>query len=164
MNVLKSPWSFSWWWPILSPSDELVLIYIQNRNHSLRLFESTVWTLSDLLCDIAAQTASWLDPCVSDLWPPAEVEHFSPGRVSEKVLFHLLRHPSVNQEVHFDSNNRLSAGHYLYTRNHPVDYFILLLQVRARRLDTGRTSSLLLSNVRRMFKDIMKNKSPREKM
>uniref|UniRef100_A0A671TPF6 Metal transporter n=2 Tax=Sparus aurata TaxID=8175 RepID=A0A671TPF6_SPAAU len=59
-----------------------------------------------------------------------EVEHFSPGRVSEKVLFHLLRHPSVNQEVHFDSNNRLSAGHYLYTRNHPVDYFILLLQGR----------------------------------
>nr|XP_046230442.1 metal transporter CNNM3 isoform X1 [Scatophagus argus] len=59
-----------------------------------------------------------------------EVEHFSPARVSEKVLFHLLRHPSVNQEVHFDPSNRLSASHYLYTRNHPVDYFILLLQGR----------------------------------
>ncbi|XP_071371763.1 metal transporter CNNM3-like [Centroberyx affinis] len=59
-----------------------------------------------------------------------EVEHFSPGRVSEKVLFHLLRHPSVNQEVHFDPTNRLSPDHYLYTRNHPVDYFILLLQGR----------------------------------
>ncbi|XP_037607759.1 metal transporter CNNM3 isoform X2 [Sebastes umbrosus] len=59
-----------------------------------------------------------------------EVSHFSPGRVSEKVLFHLLRHPSVNQEVHFDPNNRLSPDHYLYTRNHPVDYFILLLQGR----------------------------------
>ncbi|CAI5667657.1 metal transporter CNNM3 isoform X1 [Oreochromis niloticus] len=59
-----------------------------------------------------------------------EVEHFSPARVSEKVLFHLLRHPSVNQEVHFDPNNRLSPAHYLYTRNHPVDYFILLLQGR----------------------------------
>lgn len=59
-----------------------------------------------------------------------EVEHFSPGRVSEKVLFHLLRHPSVNQEVHFDPSNKLSPGHYLYTRNHPVDYFILLLQGR----------------------------------
>lgn len=58
-----------------------------------------------------------------------EVEHFSPARVSEKVLFHLLRHPSVNQEVHFDPSNRLSPDHYLYTRNHPVDYFILLLQV-----------------------------------
>ncbi|XP_068430053.1 metal transporter CNNM3 isoform X2 [Clinocottus analis] len=59
-----------------------------------------------------------------------EVSHFSPGRMTEKVLFHLLRHPSVNQEVHFDCNNRLSPGHYLYTRNHPVDYFILLLQGR----------------------------------
>ncbi|XP_020787614.1 metal transporter CNNM3 [Boleophthalmus pectinirostris] len=59
-----------------------------------------------------------------------EVEHFSPARVSEKVLFHLLRHPSVNQEVHFDPSNRLSPSHYLYTRNHPVDYFILLLQGR----------------------------------
>uniref|UniRef100_A0AAY5L9T3 Metal transporter n=1 Tax=Esox lucius TaxID=8010 RepID=A0AAY5L9T3_ESOLU len=59
-----------------------------------------------------------------------EVEHFSPARVSEKVLFHLLRHPTVNQEVHFDSSNRLSPDHYLYTRNHPVDYFILLLQGR----------------------------------
>ncbi|KAM9734349.1 metal transporter CNNM3 isoform 1-T1 [Menidia menidia] len=59
-----------------------------------------------------------------------EVEHFSPARVSEKVLFHLLRHPSVNQEVPFDPGNRLSPAHYLYTRNHPVDYFILLLQGR----------------------------------
>uniref|UniRef100_A0A8C7W778 Metal transporter n=1 Tax=Oncorhynchus mykiss TaxID=8022 RepID=A0A8C7W778_ONCMY len=54
-----------------------------------------------------------------------EVEHFSLARVSEKVLFHLLRHPSVNQEVHFDPSNRLSADHYLYTH-----YFILLLQGR----------------------------------
>ncbi|XP_035246353.1 metal transporter CNNM3 isoform X2 [Anguilla anguilla] len=59
-----------------------------------------------------------------------EVEHFSPQRMSERVLFHLLRHPSVNQEVKFDPGNRLSPDHYLYTRNHPVDYFILLLQGR----------------------------------
>ncbi|KAI5624367.1 metal transporter CNNM3, partial [Silurus asotus] len=59
-----------------------------------------------------------------------EVEHFCPQRVSEKVLFHLLRHPSVNQEVKFDPNNKMSPDHYLYTRNHPVDYFILLLQGR----------------------------------
>ncbi|XP_036384868.1 metal transporter CNNM3 isoform X2 [Megalops cyprinoides] len=59
-----------------------------------------------------------------------EVEHFSPQRMSEKVLFHLLRHPSVNQEVKFDPANKLSPEHYLYTRNHPVDYFVLLLQGR----------------------------------
>lgn len=73
-------------------------------------------------------TACIFFPCSSHHCP-AEVEHFSPQRVSEKVLFHLLRHPSVNQEVKFDQSNRLGPDHYLYTRNHPVDYFILLLQV-----------------------------------
>ncbi|XP_023682200.2 metal transporter CNNM3 isoform X2 [Paramormyrops kingsleyae] len=59
-----------------------------------------------------------------------EVELFSPQRVSEKVLFRLLQHPSVNQEVKFDPGNKLRPEHYLYTRNHPVDYFVLLLQGR----------------------------------
>ncbi|TRY92062.1 hypothetical protein DNTS_017519 [Danionella cerebrum] len=66
-----------------------------------------------------------------------EVEHFCPLRVSERVLFHLLRHPSVNQELKFDPANKLSAEHYLYTRNHPVDYFILLLQGRVE-VEIGR--------------------------
>ncbi|XP_040849415.1 metal transporter CNNM3 isoform X3 [Ochotona curzoniae] len=59
-----------------------------------------------------------------------EVDVFSPLRVSEKVLLHLLKHPSVNQEVHFDESNRLAAHHYLYQRSRPVDYFILILQGR----------------------------------
>lgn len=59
-----------------------------------------------------------------------EVEVFSPLRVSEKVLLHLLKHPSVNQEVRFDESNRLAAHHYLYQRSRPVDYFILILQGR----------------------------------
>lgn len=59
----------------------------------------------------------------------AEVDVFSPLRISEKVLLHLLKHPSVNQEVRFDENNRLAAHHYLYQRSQPVDYFILILQV-----------------------------------
>lgn len=54
---------------------------------------------------------------------------FSPLRVSEKILLHLLRHPSVNQEVKFDESDRLAAHHYLYQRSQPVDYFILILQV-----------------------------------
>ncbi|XP_075836560.1 metal transporter CNNM3 isoform X1 [Microtus pennsylvanicus] len=57
-----------------------------------------------------------------------EVDVFSPLRISEKVLLHLLKHPSVNQEVRFDENNRLAAHHYLYQRSQPVDYFILILQ------------------------------------
>lgn len=61
----------------------------------------------------------------------AEVDVFSPLRISEKVLLHLLKHPSVNQEVRFDESNRLAAHHYLYQRSQPVDYFILILQVMA---------------------------------
>ncbi|XP_012375056.2 metal transporter CNNM3 isoform X2 [Dasypus novemcinctus] len=59
-----------------------------------------------------------------------EVDVFSPLHISEKVLLHLLKHPSVNQEVRFDESNRLAAGHYLYQRSQPVDYFILILQGR----------------------------------
>nr|XP_006203933.1 metal transporter CNNM3 [Vicugna pacos] len=59
-----------------------------------------------------------------------EVDVFSPLRISEKVLLHLLKHPSVNQEVRFDENNRLAVHHYLYQRSQPVDYFILILQGR----------------------------------
>uniref|UniRef100_A0A5F8G2Q3 Metal transporter n=1 Tax=Monodelphis domestica TaxID=13616 RepID=A0A5F8G2Q3_MONDO len=59
-----------------------------------------------------------------------EVDLFSPLRISEKVLLHLLKHPSVNQEVKFDECNRLAADHYLYQRNQPVNYFILILQGR----------------------------------
>lgn len=65
--------------------------------------------------------------------PWAEVDVFSPLRISEKVLLHLLRHPSVNQEVRFDQSNRLAAHHYLYQRSQPVDYFILILQVTGAR-------------------------------
>uniref|UniRef100_A0A8C6C4B9 Metal transporter n=1 Tax=Monodon monoceros TaxID=40151 RepID=A0A8C6C4B9_MONMO len=59
-----------------------------------------------------------------------EVDVFSPLRISEKVLLHLLKHPSVNQEVRFDESDRLAAHHYLYQRSQPVDYFILILQGR----------------------------------
>lgn len=59
-----------------------------------------------------------------------EVDVFSPLRISEKVLLHLLKHPSVNQEVRFDEHNRRAAHHYLYQRSQPVDYFVLILQER----------------------------------
>ncbi|XP_008566137.1 PREDICTED: metal transporter CNNM3 [Galeopterus variegatus] len=59
-----------------------------------------------------------------------EVDVFSPQRISEKVLLHLLKHPSVNQEVRFDGSNRLAAHHFLYQRSRPVDYFVLILQGR----------------------------------
>ncbi|XP_037742528.2 LOW QUALITY PROTEIN: metal transporter CNNM3 [Chelonia mydas] len=59
-----------------------------------------------------------------------EVDLFSPARISEKVLLHLLRHPSVSQEVKFNERDRLAPEHYLYQRSQPVDYFVLVLQGR----------------------------------
>ncbi|XP_029460167.1 metal transporter CNNM3 isoform X2 [Rhinatrema bivittatum] len=59
-----------------------------------------------------------------------EVDVFNISRISETVLLHLLKHPSVNHEVKFDEGNRLAPEHYLYQRNQPVDYFVLILQGR----------------------------------
>ncbi|KAM4751247.1 metal transporter CNNM2 isoform 3-T3 [Anableps anableps] len=57
-----------------------------------------------------------------------EVEPFFPVQMSEKILLRLLKHPNVIQELKYDENNKRAAEHYLFHRNKPVDYFILILQ------------------------------------
>ncbi|GCB69226.1 hypothetical protein scyTo_0010523 [Scyliorhinus torazame] len=57
-----------------------------------------------------------------------EVEPFSPTQMSEKILLRLLKHPNVIQEMKFDERNKKAPEHYLFHRNKPVDYFILVLQ------------------------------------
>uniref|UniRef100_A0A4W3IZ95 Metal transporter n=1 Tax=Callorhinchus milii TaxID=7868 RepID=A0A4W3IZ95_CALMI len=57
-----------------------------------------------------------------------EVEPFSPTQMSEKILLRLLKHPNVIQELKFDEKNKKAPEHYLFHRNKPVDYFILVLQ------------------------------------
>ncbi|KAM6972594.1 metal transporter CNNM2 isoform 2-T2 [Aplochiton taeniatus] len=57
-----------------------------------------------------------------------EVEPFGPLQMSEKILLRLLRHPHVIQELKFDEKNKRAPEHYLFHRNKPVDYFILILQ------------------------------------
>nr|CAH90039.1 hypothetical protein [Pongo abelii] len=57
-----------------------------------------------------------------------EVPQFSPSLISEKILLRLLKYPDVIQELKFDEHNKYYARHYLYTRNKPADYFILILQ------------------------------------
>eukprot|EP00079_Xenopus_tropicalis_P018706 XP_004920862.1 PREDICTED: metal transporter CNNM2-like [Xenopus tropicalis] len=57
-----------------------------------------------------------------------EVDAFSPSQMSEKILLRLLKHPNVIQELKFDERNKKSAEYYLYQRNKPVDYFVLVLQ------------------------------------
>lgn len=68
-------------------------------------------------------------PLCSSPLSPAEVPQFSPSLISEKILLRLLKYPDVIQELKFDDHNKHYAHHYLYTRNKPADYFILILQV-----------------------------------
>ncbi|KAH0504533.1 Metal transporter CNNM2 [Microtus ochrogaster] len=57
-----------------------------------------------------------------------QVEAFSPSQMSEKILLRLLKHPNVIQELKYDEKNKKSPECYLYQRNKPVDYFVLILQ------------------------------------
>ncbi|XP_076831612.1 metal transporter CNNM2a isoform X2 [Brachyhypopomus gauderio] len=57
-----------------------------------------------------------------------EVEPFGPAHMSEKILLRLLKHPNVIQELKYDDKNKKTSEHYLFHRNKPVDYFILILQ------------------------------------
>ncbi|XP_013915158.1 PREDICTED: metal transporter CNNM1 [Thamnophis sirtalis] len=57
-----------------------------------------------------------------------EVEPFKMPHLSEKILLRLLKHPNVIQEIKFDHKNKRAPEHYLYQRNRPVDYFVLILQ------------------------------------
>ena len=76
----------------------------------------------------------WLLPAAysSYLHSPLEVEPFKSLYLSEKILLRLLKHPNVIQELKFDEKNKKAPEHYLYQRNRPVDYFVLLLQVSGK--------------------------------
>lgn len=51
------------------------------------------------------------------------------NQMSEKILLRLLKHPNVIQELRFNEKNKKAPEHYLFVRNRPADYFILVLQV-----------------------------------
>ncbi|XP_061583710.1 metal transporter CNNM1-like isoform X2 [Cololabis saira] len=59
-----------------------------------------------------------------------EVEPFKPAHISEKILLRLIKHASVVQELQFDEKNKRAPQHFLFQRNKPVDYFVLVLQGR----------------------------------
>ncbi|XP_072247101.1 metal transporter CNNM1 [Leuresthes tenuis] len=59
-----------------------------------------------------------------------EVEPFRPCHLSDKILLRLIKHPSIVQDLKFNPKNKHAPQHYLYQRNKPVDYFILILQGR----------------------------------
>lgn len=72
--------------------------------------------------------------CVTSL---LEVEPFKSPYLSEKILLRLLKHPNVIQELKYDRKNKKAAEHYLYQRNRPVDYFVLILQVPGAEASGG---------------------------
>ncbi|XP_061766193.1 metal transporter CNNM1 isoform X2 [Nerophis ophidion] len=59
-----------------------------------------------------------------------EVEPFRRCHLSEKILLRLIKHPSVVQELKFNPKNKHAPQHFLFQRNKPVDYFVLILQGR----------------------------------
>ncbi|XP_029418888.1 metal transporter CNNM1 isoform X13 [Nannospalax galili] len=69
-----------------------------------------------------------------------EVEPFKSLYLSEKILLRLLKHPNVIQELKFDERNKKAPEHYLYQRNRPVDYFVLLLQITRQQYQNALTA------------------------
>lgn len=97
---------------------------------------SCTWACSCVWVD--SQDKSRIRPCDSALFSDlcvyvcfhlAEVEPFRPCHLSEKILLRLIKHPSVVQELKFNPKSKHAPQHYLFQRNKPVDYFVLILQV-----------------------------------
>ncbi|XP_020635869.3 metal transporter CNNM4 isoform X1 [Pogona vitticeps] len=57
-----------------------------------------------------------------------EVTQFTPAHISEKILLRLLKHRDVINELKFDEEDKRAPQHFLFIRNKPADYFILILQ------------------------------------
>ncbi|XP_007429805.1 metal transporter CNNM4, partial [Python bivittatus] len=57
-----------------------------------------------------------------------EVTQFTATFISEKILLRLLKHRDVIHELKFDEENKKSPRHFLFNRNKPADFFILILQ------------------------------------
>lgn len=105
-----------------------VCIYLFLAAHSE--FQNKMWKESDVLSFTVVLVCScvFAFKCIS----PVEVEPFRACHLSEKILLRLIKHPSVVQELKFNSKNKYSPQHYLFQRNKPVDYFVLILQVNPK--------------------------------
>ncbi|XP_029767215.1 metal transporter CNNM1 [Terrapene carolina triunguis] len=72
----------------------------------------------------------------------SEIEPFKSPCLSEKILLRLLKHPNVIQELKYDHKNKQAVEHYLYQRNRPVDYFVLILQPQGHCGNDARVPSV----------------------
>ncbi|NXM76364.1 CNNM4 protein, partial [Serilophus lunatus] len=68
-----------------------------------------------------------------------EVPLFTPSFMSEKILLRLLRYSNVIQELKFNEEDKKSPQNFLYCKNKPADYFILILQGKVE-VEAGKES------------------------
>ncbi|KAI7805734.1 metal transporter CNNM1 [Triplophysa rosa] len=108
-------------------------LYTDNRSkrrvshHERKLQDFSIFKLSESEMKIKVSPQLLL---ATHRFLATEVEPFKSTHLSEKILLRLIKHPSVVQEIKFDEKNKRSPKHYLYQRNKPVDYFVLILQGR----------------------------------
>ncbi|XP_059508958.1 metal transporter CNNM1 [Stegostoma tigrinum] len=92
----------------------------ERKRHDFSLFKNTE---TDLRVKVSPQLL-----LATHRFLATEVEPFKSTYISDKILLRLLKHPKVIWELKHDWQNRVSPDQYLYQRNKPVDYFILILQ------------------------------------
>ncbi|XP_052007390.1 metal transporter CNNM1-like [Xyrauchen texanus] len=108
-------------------------LYTDNRtkrrvsHHERKLQDFSIFKLSESEMKVKVSPQLLL---ATHRFLATEVEPFKSTHLSEKILLRLIKHPSVLQELKFDEKNKRSPKHYLFQRNKPVDYFILILQGR----------------------------------
>ncbi|TRY84075.1 hypothetical protein DNTS_008923 [Danionella cerebrum] len=108
-------------------------LYTDNRtkrrvsHHERKLQDFSIFKLSESEMKVKVSPQLLL---ATHRFLATEVEPFKSTHLSEKILLRLIKHPSVVQELKFDEKNKRSAKHYIYQRNKPVEYFILILQGR----------------------------------
>ncbi|XP_076830850.1 metal transporter CNNM1 [Brachyhypopomus gauderio] len=108
-------------------------LYTDNRtkrrvsHHERKLQDFSIFKLSESEMKVKVSPQLLL---ATHRFLATEVEPFKPAHLSEKILLRLIKHPSVMQELKFDEKSKKSLKHYLYQRNKPVDYFVLILQGR----------------------------------
>ncbi|KAJ7325085.1 hypothetical protein JRQ81_018105 [Phrynocephalus forsythii] len=106
-------------------------LYTDNRkkeqapHHGRKPHDFSIFRLSDSEMRVKISPQLLL---VTHRFMATEVEPFKTPYLSDKILLRLLKHPHVIQEMKFDHKNRRAPEHYLYQRNRPVDYFVLILQ------------------------------------
>ncbi|NXG14218.1 CNNM4 protein, partial [Grallaria varia] len=66
-----------------------------------------------------------------------EVPLFRPPLMLEKILLQLLQCSDVIQELKFNEEDKKCPQHFLYCKNKPADYFILILQGKVE-VEAGR--------------------------